>query len=112
MITFQTLENISTDKILEVFNLAFSDYIIPFCLTKEQLEDKIKSESIRLEFSVGAFENNQLIGFILHGFDVVDNMKVIYNGGTGVIPAKRGNKATAKKVEVVRMVSICSGPLC
>lgn len=101
MITFQTLENISTDKILEVFNLAFSDYIIPFSLTKEKLEAKVKSESIRLEFSVGAFENEQLIGFILHGFDVVDNLKVVYNGGTGVIPSKRGNKVTEKMYEYI-----------
>ena len=101
MITFQTLENTSIDQILETFNLSFSDYIIPFRLTKEQLEEKMKGESIRLEFSVGAFEEDQLIGFILHGFDLVDNMKVVYNGGTGVIPTKRGSKLTVKMYEYI-----------
>ncbi|MEX1192298.1 MAG: GNAT family N-acetyltransferase [Brumimicrobium sp.] len=99
--TLQTLENISTEKLLEVFNLSFSDYIIPFFLTKEQLEDKIESDSIKLEFSVGAFEDNQLIAFILHGYDFIDNLKILYNAGTGVIPSKRGNKLTAKLYEYI-----------
>lgn len=99
MTTLQTLEHISTEKLLEVFNFSFSDYILPFQLTKEQLEDKIQSDSIELRFSVGAFENNQLIAFILHGYDVIDNLKIVYNAGTGVIPTKRGNKLTAKLYE-------------
>lgn len=99
MTTLRTLENISTEKLLEVFNLSFSDYIVPFCLTKEQLEDKIQSDSIKLEFSVGAFEDNQLIAFILHGYDTIDNLKIVYNAGTGVIPKKRGNKLTSKLYE-------------
>lgn len=101
MTILKTLENIPTEKLLEVFNLSFSDYVVPFCLTKEQLEDKIKSDSIKLEFSVGAFENNQLIAFILHGYDTIDNLKIVYNAGTGVIPAKRGNKLTAKLYEYI-----------
>lgn len=101
MTILKTLEHITTEKLLEVFNLSFSDYVVPFCLTKEQLEDKIKSDSIKLEFSVGAFEDNQLIAFILHGYDTIDNLKIVYNAGTGVIPAKRGNKLTAKLYEYI-----------
>lgn len=101
MTILKTLENIPTEKLLEVFNLSFSDYVVPFCLTKEQLEDKIKSDSIKLEFSVGAFEDNQLIAFILHGYDTIDNLKIVYNAGTGVIPTKRGNKLTAKLYEFI-----------
>lgn len=101
MITLQTLENIPTEKLLEVFNLSFSDYVVPFFLTKEQLVDKLKSDSINLEFSVGAFEENQLIAFILHGYDFVDNLKMVYNAGTGVLPTKRGNQLTRKLYEYV-----------
>jgi len=101
MIILKTLEKITTEKLLEVFNLSFSDCVVPFCLTKEQLEDKIKSDSIKLEFSVGAFEDDQLIAFILHGYDTIDNLKIVYNAGTGVIPAKRGNKLTAKLYDYI-----------
>lgn len=96
MITIETLQNTKTDQLLEVFNLSFSDYVVPFVLTKVQLEDKIKSDSVNLELSVGAFQNNQLIAFMLHGFDLVDNLKVVYNAGTGVIPEKRGQKLTSR----------------
>lgn len=101
MTTLQTLENIPVEELLEAFNLSFSDYIVPFCLTKEQLEDKIKSDGIKLEFSVGAFEDNQLIAFILHGYDLIDQLKTVYNAGTGVIPTKRGTQLTAKLYEYV-----------
>ncbi len=96
MTSIQTLESCSIEKIAAVFNLSFSDYIIPFSLTKEQLETKMISESIVLELSVGAFEEDELIGFILHGYGILNNQKTVYNAGTGVIPAKRGNKITAK----------------
>lgn len=96
MITFQTLEKTTTEELLKAFNLSFADYIVPLQLTQEQLEEKIQNDRIKLEFSVGAFEDNQLIAFILHGSDTIENLKVIYNAGTGVIPSKRGNKLTAK----------------
>jgi ribosomal protein S18 acetylase RimI-like enzyme len=99
--SIKTLENISTEKIAEVFNLSFSDYAVPVFLTKEQLEDKCRSESVKPEFSAGAFEDNALIAFILHGFDKIDNRKIAYNAGTGVIPSKRGNKLTIKLYEYV-----------
>lgn len=99
MITFQTLEKCSIEEILNVFNESFSDYIVPLSLTKENLEEKLQNDRIQLQLSVGAFENNRLIGFILHGFDIIENLKVVYNAGTGVIPSKRGNKLTAQLYE-------------
>jgi ribosomal protein S18 acetylase RimI-like enzyme len=99
MAIIQTLEQVSIEAILQAFNLSFSDYVIPFFLTKEQLEDKIKGDGVRLEFSVGAFEGNQLIAFVLHGYDIVDNVRVAYNAGTGVVPAQRGNKLIAQLYE-------------
>jgi ribosomal protein S18 acetylase RimI-like enzyme len=95
----KSLENIETNELVAVFNQSFSDYIVPLEITKEQLENKIKSDNIKLEFSVGAFENNRLIGFILHGLNFVNGNKITYNAGTGVIPEKRGNKITFKLLE-------------
>ena len=86
----KSLERINCKDILNVFNESFSDYFVPFKLTEEQLVSKMISDKIDLELSVGVFENQKLIAFILHGFDVINNQKVVYNGGTGVIPEKRG----------------------
>lgn len=85
-----TLIGINTKDILNVFNESFSDYFIPFQLTEEQLNSKMLADKVHLNLSVGVFEDKKLIAFILHGFDKINNEKIVYNGGTGVIPKKRG----------------------
>jgi len=90
----KTLEGTDIKEILNVFNNSFSDYFIPFKLTKEQLTSKMVADKTDLNLSVGVFENGNLIAFILHGFDIINNQKVVYNGGTGVIHKKRGKGLT------------------
>lgn len=48
-ITIRNLENLSSTTLVATFNLSFSDYLVPFSLTKEQLEQKMKSENISLK---------------------------------------------------------------
>lgn len=91
---FQTLHNTSIENITEAFNLAFSDYMVPVNLTAAQLTGKMKSESVDPVLSAGAFDGNELIGFILHGVDTINGQKTAYNAGTGVAPNHRGNKIT------------------
>lgn len=86
------LENIPITEMVTAFNLSFSDYIIPLQLTEQQFRDKLFSEDISLEWSFGAFINDKLIGFMLHGY----RNNILYNAGTGVIPEYRGNKFTQK----------------
>ncbi|MCP4442767.1 MAG: GNAT family N-acetyltransferase [Aureispira sp.] len=88
------LNKCSTKEILSAFNLAFSDYTIPLQLTLEQLEQKIITDDIQLEYAVGAFEQDQLVGFILHGVRKKDGITYFYNAGTGVIPRYRGQRIT------------------
>ena len=90
----KTLKGIETNEILNAFNESFSDYFIPFRLTEEQLVSKMLADKVDLNLSVGVFEKRNLIAFILHGFDNINNEKIIYNGGTGVIPKKRGSGLT------------------
>jgi len=91
---FKTLENTSTQEILNVLNHAFSDYVIPYKLTLQQLQDKFSSENTDLSLSVGAFKKEKLVGFILHGLNA--NKTKVYNGGTGVIPNCRGKGLTVR----------------
>ncbi|WP_299334835.1 GNAT family N-acetyltransferase [uncultured Psychroserpens sp.] len=92
----KSLEHTSTTDILNTFNLSFSDYFIAFALSLEQLEQKLKSEDIDLSISVGAFHENQLVGFILHGKRKLNNISTFYNAGTGVIPCERGQNLTQR----------------
>lgn len=93
---FKSLENVDSKDILNVFNESFADYFVPFKLTEEQLVSKMTSDKINFDLSVGVFDNEKLIAFILHGFDTIDNQKVVNNGGTGVLPNYRGQGITRK----------------
>lgn len=101
MIKYKTLENVSVTILTETFNKAFSEYFVPLQLTKEQLELKFKSENVALYLSVGAFYNNQLVGFIFHCIDEINDKKKLYNGGTGVIKEFRGKQITQKMYDFI-----------
>jgi len=87
---FRNLQAVTLPDICNTFNAAFSDYIVPVQLTLPLLEQKIQGENLQLDYSLGAFDGSTLAGFILHGVDNTRQPKVLYNGGTGVIPAYRG----------------------
>lgn len=97
----KTLEGADLKDILTVFNTSFSDYFIPFRLTEGQLRAKMLADKTDLKLSVGAFENGNLISFILHGFDIINNQRLVYNGGTGVIPERRGAGLAKKMYQFV-----------
>ncbi|MBS1636145.1 MAG: GNAT family N-acetyltransferase [Bacteroidetes bacterium] len=87
-----TLEDISLEQLTDTFNAAFSDYLVKLQLTTDQMLHKIKSENISMALSFGAFAGDELVGFILHGSDPYYNPGVLYNAGTGVVPAHRGKQ--------------------
>ena len=87
----RNLDNCSVENITAAFNEAFSDYFIPLQFTSETMKAKMKAENILLPYSSGAFEGDRLVGFILHGYDKINEERTIYNAGTGVIPAFRAS---------------------
>ncbi len=88
----------STDlgDITNTFNAAFSDYIIQFIATEEYLQNRWEAAGVNFELSFGAFIDNKLVGFIIHGIDIWDGLKTAFNVGTGVIPEHRGKKIVKK----------------
>lgn len=83
---FRNLADLTFTDLLDVFNLSFSDYLVPFHLTQEQLSSKIHVEKIDMTLSVGTFNEGQIVAFILHAEKTEDGKRVIYNAGTGVVP--------------------------
>jgi ribosomal protein S18 acetylase RimI-like enzyme len=94
MLHFRTLKDIAPDTLLEVFNASFADYIVPLQLTRDQLERKLLGDAVDPDVSAGAFEGDDMVGFILHGVNMVNGVPAVYNAGTGVKPAFRGQQAT------------------
>lgn len=101
MMEYKNLSNITIGKLTEVFNKSFSDYLLPFHLTESNMNNKIILENIRLEYSVGTFKNNELVGFILIGINTINSKLIAYNAGTGVIPDERGNNNTVNMYQLV-----------
>lgn len=98
---FRNLAELNITDLLSVFNLSFSDYVVPFHLTLEQLKSKINAEKIDMNLSVGAFQDDQIVGFILHAEKVEDGKRMIYNAGTGVIPDYRGQGLVRKMYDYI-----------
>lgn len=90
-----------TECLLQAINQAFADYIIPFKLTAEQLHFKITSENIQLDWSVGVFVDKTLIAFIMHGVYTYNGETCVYNAGTGVLPAFRGQGLVGKMYDFI-----------
>ncbi|UKJ07381.1 GNAT family N-acetyltransferase [Solitalea lacus] len=97
----RTLETTPVDTILNAFNYAFSDYLVPFQLTLQQLEDKMESEGTMLKYSVGMFDGEELVGFILHSQGEWNGKNAVYNGGTGVVPTHRGKGITQQLYQYI-----------
>lgn len=91
-INFKTLESTAIPEILEVFNSAFSDYAIPMKLEEAFFYRKLFTEGVSLAFSAGAYDGDELVGFILHGLDEFNGEKRVFNAATGVVPSHRGQR--------------------
>lgn len=101
MLHFKNLKDSSVAILLDVFNASFADYLVPLQLTPEQLEHKLAGDSVDLELSVGAFSGTELVGFILHGINNYKDTLAVYNAGTGVRPAFRGQRVTAAMYQFI-----------
>lgn len=87
-----SLAQVSLEIIKSTFEQAFADYEIPITISGESLREMIITRDISLERSVGCFDGDVLVGFILCGYRVDANGPMLYDGGTGVVPSHRGKK--------------------
>ncbi|MBC8755385.1 GNAT family N-acetyltransferase [Kordia sp. YSTF-M3] len=85
----KSLQNTPVEEIIKTLNLAFSDYIIPINFTLEYVNERWKASGVDYNLSFGVFDNNQLVGFIIHAINYYGETKVAYNASTGIIPTHR-----------------------
>ena len=99
-IDFRPFDLADLPELRTLFNRAFDDYIVPIKLDKQSFQQKIiEKTNISLADSIGAWQKEKRVGFIFNSINQYENKKTAYNGGTGVIPAYRGNHLTVRMYE-------------
>jgi ribosomal protein S18 acetylase RimI-like enzyme len=83
------------DTVHRAFNEAFGDYFVKMSLTPDQLREMLTRRGWVPEASVGAFEGQRMIGFVLNGIEG----DRAYNSGTGVIPSRRRGGVARRLME-------------
>ena len=97
MITYRLLTAADFLPLYECFLEAFSDYQVDMQMSREQFEQRITRDGVRLEISAGAFDNQKMIGFYMNGAGSWQGKPTAYDAGTGVIPEYR-SRSVAKEL--------------
>lgn len=88
-ITIKQLNDISIKTIHTAFVKAFADYSIPFNISIQGLTYMLERRGCDLSLSFGAFDNDELVGFILNGIGYWNDKLTAYDTGTGLIQKYR-----------------------
>ncbi len=102
MLHYESLNHIEREEIYQSFLKAFSDYQVPMNMTFLQFEKMLKRRGFDPSVSVGAFEENSLVGFILNGCRMWNGKATAYDVGTGVIPQFRKQGITNHMLQTAR----------
>ena len=95
----KNLKNTSFDEIVNCFFLAFENYFVEFPKDKALFKNRWDMAGINYGLSYGMFDNDKLVGFILHGVDHREHHLTAFNLATGVLPEYRGKKITQQIYE-------------
>lgn len=102
MYTYKILDNTNLSIIHQAFVEAFSDYQVKMDLPFSKFENMVKRRGFTPELSIGAFDDEKLIGFVLNGVRMWDGKLTAYDLGTGVIPDYRKKGITTEILKKVK----------
>ncbi|WP_312651643.1 GNAT family N-acetyltransferase [Aminipila sp.] len=95
MILYQSLEKINHETLQKAFLEAFSDYQVKIDLPFWKFEQMLQRKGFNPKMSIGAFENDRLVGFVLNGFRMWNGKETVYDIGTGIIGEYRRQGLTS-----------------
>lgn len=85
----KSLQYTPIQEIITTLNLAFSDYFVPINFTEEYVKERWTASGVNYNLSFGVFDEEKLVGFIIHAINMYGENKVAYNASTGIIPSYR-----------------------
>jgi ribosomal protein S18 acetylase RimI-like enzyme len=80
------------NTIMACFLSAFENYFVKMPTDYNYYKQRWKAAKVNFELSYGMFDEDQLVGFIIHAVDERHGERIAFNTGTGVIPEYRGQK--------------------
>ena len=86
---FRTLGDVPMEYLHRVSNAAYADYVEPVHLSLEQLQYLLERRGYRPELSLGAFEGEDMVGFVFNGLGSWGGVPTAYETGTAVLPEWR-----------------------
>lgn len=88
MLTIKSLNDTNINDVIDAFERAFADYAVSF--SRNQIATMLTRRGFDPSVSIGAFLNDQLIGFSLTAIDELNGLIMGYDVATGVVKAHRG----------------------
>lgn len=85
----RSLSGVSLNMIAVCFNEAFAGYFVNMQVTADYLQHRWNGARVDYNRSWGAFDSDQLVGFVIFAIDERDGMLTAHNAATGVLPAFR-----------------------
>lgn len=95
MIYYKTLNETSLEILHKAFLEAFFDYQVKTDLPFWKFEQMLLRRGYNPDISMGAFDNDRLVGFVLNGYRNWIGKPTVYDLGTGVIPEYRRKGITS-----------------
>lgn len=87
---FRSLNEFTLDRLAALWNDGFAGYFVDATTTPEGFLRRFAVEQLSLDLSFAAVLNGEPIGFVLSGARTIQGRKLAWNGGTGIVPARRG----------------------
>jgi len=81
----KSLKGVAVETVHRAFTEAFSDYEVQVGIPLEKFLEMMKTRDLKLEYSLGAFEDERLVSFIVCGYREIDGARYCYDGGTGTV---------------------------
>ena len=102
MIQYKTLENTEWSTIYNAFLNAFSDYQVSMNMSLQSFEELLKRRGYKPEFSIAAFFEKELVGFVLNGIRNYNDKIMAYDISTGVVIEHRRKGLTTRMLSEVK----------
>lgn len=87
---FKTLNDCAFAQVVQLWNDGFQGYYQNMNRTPEAFLSQLGRQHIHPQLSLIAFVDDQPAGFILTAIKDIDDRKLAWNGGTGIVPQFRG----------------------